>query len=218
MIGIEAARDGQVIGVQLRRDDVDDRRQPGRGVHRHGQPLVDLARRRHVRGHEQAGAVVVLESDQQGRLGLQLRSARGDRQHRQAGFSERERPVLEVGRRVGHGRDQRQLLQLQGPFPCGRVAVATTEHDGALRSGMRSPGRARRARRSALRRIKAGSPARSAASSGDGGSIAATERGERAATTCRSWWRRSLVPVRRAGRRHSAASASGESERWSARR
>src|SRR5450759_2307843 len=48
MLGVEAARDGQVIGVQLGGHVFDDRRQPGQDAVWHGQPLVNLTRCRRV--------------------------------------------------------------------------------------------------------------------------------------------------------------------------
>ncbi len=126
-----------MVGVQLGGQDLDDRRQPGRDAVRQGEALVDVTGGRRVGDDQQARAVLVPQAGQQGDLGVELGAARGHRQDRYAGLSQRERPVLEVGRRVGHGGDQGHLLELERPFAGARVAVAATEDDGTIAGRMR---------------------------------------------------------------------------------
>ena len=117
--------------------------------------------------------MVFLQAGQQGDLGLQLGAARGHRQHREAGLGQGQRPVLEVGRRIRHGSDQRQLLQLERPLASARVAVAAAEHDGTLALRMRGGQVARvTAPPSALPTSGRASRPGRRVSSGDGGSSA----------------------------------------------
>ena len=176
-------------------------------------PSSIVARGRRVRDDQQARAVVLLQAGQQGDLGLQLGAARGHRQHRDAGLGQRQRAVLEVGRRVRHGGDQCHLLQLERPLAGARVAVAATEDDGTLaRRRGRPPGRARAAPPSAPPRAgRAGRPGRPSrwARAGRGPSTAAPPR---AARSCRSSSRPSPAPgPARTSTTWSAVSASGES-------
>ena len=130
-----------------------------------------------------------------------------DRQHRVAGLHERERAVLEIGRRIGIGADLCQLLHLECPLPGRGVFEAASEHDALVDVAPlpRRPPHPGSAPSAAS--IAAGTPASAPSASlrdppgpGQVPSAHQSDRDREAARTCRSWSPRPRVQARPRGR------------------